>query len=107
MGGAWVHFSGAGAPVGGRPISGTVECHRCHGSKKCQRFGTGTAMTCGCTVFGNLFEAAEAVKTVESEEAAEAVTTVESEEGDSEFGGASRCASEFSDGFCVRGATTD
>ena len=63
-------------------------------------------MTCGCTVFGNLFEAAEAVKTVESEEAAEAVTTVESEEGDSEFGGASRCASEFSDGFCLREATT-
>mmetsp|Transcript_48014 Transcript_48014/g.96853 ORF Transcript_48014/g.96853 Transcript_48014/m.96853 type:complete len:146 (+) Transcript_48014:95-532(+) len=34
---------------GGQPISGTVDCKDCLGSKKCQMFGVGTFATCGCT----------------------------------------------------------
>lgn len=35
---------------GGHPISGTVDCKRCAGARKCQIFGHGTSFTCGCTV---------------------------------------------------------
>jgi len=35
---------------GGHPLSGTVACKECIGSTKCQKFGTGSALTCGCTV---------------------------------------------------------